>query len=103
MFLAVYAWRAKPGKEDQFREAWRRGTLAITARYASFGSRLCRDADGRFIGVAEWPNEASWRAAMATGMAHGDNEAHDMLLDAVLDGGSPILAMPVLDDLLRRP
>ena len=37
MFIAVYWWRVKPGKEDQFRQAWRRGTELITARYGSFG------------------------------------------------------------------
>jgi hypothetical protein len=98
VFLAIYQWRAKPGKEAQFREAWRRGTQAIARKYASYGSRLCQTADGRFIGVAEWPDEASWRAAMAEGMAYDDDEARAMLHDATLDGGAPILAMPVLDD-----
>jgi hypothetical protein len=103
VFLAIYEWRAKPGKEAQFREAWRRGTAAIVRKYASYGSRLCQTADGRFVGVAEWPDEASWRAAMAEGMAYDDDEARAMLSDATLDGGAPILAMPVLDDGLRRP
>ncbi len=103
MFLAVYEWRAKPGKEDQFREAWRRGTIAITRRYGSYGSRLCRTPDGRFIGVAEWPDEASWRAAFATGMAHDDAQGAALFADARLDGGAPVFAMEVLEDLLRRP
>ena len=103
MFLAIYEWRAEPGMEDQFREAWRRGTEAIVRKYASYGSRLCQTADGRFIGVAEWPDEASWRAAMSEGMAYHDDEARAMLREATLDGGSPILAMPVLEDALRRP
>ena len=103
MFLAIYEWRAKPGREAQFREAWRRGTAAIVRKYASYGSRLCQTADGRFVGVAEWPDEASWRAAMAEGMAYDDDEARAMLSDATLDGGAPILAMPVLDAGLRRP
>jgi heme-degrading monooxygenase HmoA len=30
MYVAVYAWRVKPGHEDRFREAWRRGKEAIT-------------------------------------------------------------------------
>jgi hypothetical protein len=29
-------------------------------------------------------------------------EARTMFVDATLDGGAPILAMPVLDDALRR-
>ena len=93
----------KPGKEPQFREACRRGTQAIVRKYASFGSRLCQTADGRFIGVAEWPDEPSWRAAMALGMAHHDIEARAMLDDAIAEGGAPILAMPVLEDGLSRP
>jgi hypothetical protein len=98
MFLVLYQWRIKPGKEEQFREAWRRGTLAITKRYQSFGSRLGRTADGRFVGAAEWPDEQSWRTAFSNKMAHDDHEAHALLLDAVLDGGNPVLAMTVLDD-----
>ena len=103
MFLVIYEWRTKPGKDQLFREAWRRGTLAITKRYGSHGSRLCQTADGRFIGAAEWPDEASWRAAMLKGMDHDDLEARAMLTEAVMDGGAPILAMPVIDDLSLRP
>lgn len=63
MLVAVYWWRAHPGKEAQFREAWRRGTEQITCIYGSFGSRLHQDRDGRFVGYAEWPDEGAWRAA----------------------------------------
>jgi hypothetical protein len=100
MFLVLYEWRARPGKEEQFREGWRRGTRAITRRYGSFGSRLCRTDDGRFIGVAEWPDKATWQAAMALGMAHCDAEASAIFDDARLDGGAPVLQLEVLDDLL---
>ena len=63
MFVAVYWWRVHPGKEDQFRAAWRRGTEHITRIYGSHGSRLHQDRDGRFVGYAEWPDEASWQRA----------------------------------------
>ena len=49
MFVAVYWWRVHPGKEDQFRAAWRRGTEHITRIYGSYGSRLHRERDGRFV------------------------------------------------------
>src|SRR3546814_7727665 len=78
MFVAVYWWRVHPGKEDQFREAWRRGTAEITRIYGSYGSRLHRNADGRFIGYAEWPDEATWRAAFEQRMVYDDNEARAM-------------------------
>jgi heme-degrading monooxygenase HmoA len=103
MYVAVYGWRVKSGKEAQFREAWRRGTRAITRLYGSFGSRLHRAADGRYIGVAEWPDEASWRRAFEAKMVYDDPQARAMFIDALEDDSRPgelIAAMELLDDLL---
>lgn len=103
MFVAVYWWRVHPGKEEQFREAWRRGTRAITRIYGSFGSRLHQAGDGRFVGYAEWPDEASWRAAFEARMAYDDPEARAMWLDAIAEAPrEPLLTMTVTDDLLLR-
>jgi heme-degrading monooxygenase HmoA len=103
MYVAVYAWRVKPGKEEQFREGWRRGTRAITRLYGSFGSRLHRAQDGRFIGYAEWPDEATWRTAFDAKMVYDDPEARAMFTDALEEHSRPgelIANMEVLDDLL---
>jgi hypothetical protein len=103
MFVAVYWWRVHPGKEEAFREAWRRGTELITRRYGSFGSRLHRDRDGRFVGYAEWPDEATWQKAFDAHMVYDDPEARRLFLDAVAEcppDGAPVFAMTVTDDLL---
>jgi heme-degrading monooxygenase HmoA len=103
MYVAVYAWRVKPGFEEQFREAWRRGTLAITRIYGSFGSRLHRAGDGRFIGYAEWPDRDSWRKAFDARMVYDDAEARRLFVEALEEDSRPgqlIAAMEVLDDLL---
>lgn len=103
MYVAVYAWRVKPGHEERFREAWRRGTLAITRLYGSFGSRLHRAGDGRFIGHAEWPDEATWKAAFDARMVYDDPEARAMFVEALAEApGELIAAMEVTDDLLTR-
>jgi len=105
MFIAVYWWRVHAGKEEQFREAWRRGTERITAIYGSYGSRLHRERDGRFVGYAEWPDEATWQAAFDARMVYDDEEARRLFIDAVADSpadGAPAFAMTVTDDLLRR-
>lgn len=101
MFVAVYWWRVHAGKEAQFRKAWRRGTELITARYGSFGSRLHRDRDGRFIGYAEWPDEATWQAAYDAKMVYDEPETRSAFVAAVADAGLAF-TMEVTDDLLER-
>jgi heme-degrading monooxygenase HmoA len=105
MFVAVYWWRVHPGMEDQFREAWRRGTEHITRIYGSYGSRLHRERDGRFVGYAEWPDEATWQKAFDAHMVYDDPEVRQMFVEAIADAppnGEPLLAMTVTDDLLIR-
>jgi hypothetical protein len=100
MFVAVYWWRVHPGKEEQFRAAWRRGTELITARYGSLGSRLHRALDGRFVGVALWPDEATWRAAFEAKMVYDEPETRAAFVDAIAEAASePMLLMEVTDDL----
>ncbi len=100
LFVALYWWRVHPGKEEQFRAAWRRGTELITERYGSCGSRLHRALDGRFIGVAEWPDEASWRAAFEARMVYDEPETRRAFVDAIAESAAePMLLMEVVDDL----
>lgn len=103
MYVAVYAWRVKPGHEERFREAWRRGTRAITRIYGSFGSRLHLAEDGRFYGYAEWPDKAAWQKAFDAKMVYDDPEARAMFVEALDEESRPgelIVAMEVTDDLL---
>lgn len=103
MFVAAYWWKVHPGKEEQFRAAWRHGTELIRQTYGSLGSRLHRDADGRFIGVAEWPDQATWQKAFDAKMVYDDPEARAAFVDAVADAADePFLLMEVTDDLLER-
>jgi quinol monooxygenase YgiN len=102
MYVVAYAWRVHPGKEEQFRTAWRRGTELIRQRYGSLGSRLHRDSEGRFIGVAEWPDEATWQRAFDAKMVYDEPPTRAAFVDAVIDAGDPVLRMEVTDDLLTR-
>lgn len=103
MFVAAYWWKVHPGKEAQFRAAWRRGTELIQERYGSLGSRLHRDDQGRFIGVAEWPDRATWQAAFDAKMVYDDPATRAAFVDAIADAAkAPMLLMEVTDDLLDR-
>jgi heme-degrading monooxygenase HmoA len=107
MFVAAYWWEVHPGKEGQFRAAWRRGTELIQEKYGSLGSRLHREAreDGRirFIGVAEWPDRETWQRAFDEKMVYDDPETRASFVDAISDwADEPLLLMEVTDDLLGR-
>lgn len=103
MFVAAYWWKVHPGKEAQFRAAWRRGTELIQAKYGSLGSRLHRDEQGRFIGVAEWPDRATWQAAFDARMVYDEPATRAAFVDAIADAArEPMLLMEVTDDLLDR-
>lgn len=103
MFVAAYWWKVHPGKEEQFRAAWRRGTALIQERYGSLGSRLHRDDQGRFVGVAEWPDRSTWQAAFDARMVYDDPETRAAFVDAIADTApEPLLLMEVTDDLLDR-
>lgn len=105
MFVVVYWWRVKPGKEEQFRDAWRRGTREIARIYGGLGSRLHREADGRFVAIAEWPDRETWQRAYAAKMVYEDREARALFVDAIAElpeGNKPVFTMELTDDLLAR-
>lgn len=107
MFVAAYWWTVHPGKEEQFRQAWRRGTELIRETYGSLGSRLHREEqeDGivRWIGVAEWPDKATWQKAFDAKMVYDDPETRAAFVDAISGWAEePLLLMEVTDDLLDR-
>jgi glutathione S-transferase len=105
MFVAVYWWRVKPGKERQFRDAWCRGTRAIARIYGGLGSRLHRERDGRFVAIAEWPDYGTWKRAFDAKMAYDDPQTRAQFVDAVAEvppGNAPAFTMEVTDDLLAR-
>ena len=110
MFAAIYAWKAIEGREERFRAGWRRVTEAFLAEHGSLGSRLHRSADGRFVAYALWPDEATWKRAMAAEAL--DPEGIAMMHDSATPDGAelpdgrrgPVVATcDVIDDLLRAP
>lgn len=105
MFVAVYWWRVKPGREQQFRTAWCRGTRAIARIYGGLGSRLHRERDGRFVAIAEWPDYETWKRAFDAKMVYDDPETRAQFVEAIAEtppGNAPVFTMEVTDDLLVR-
>jgi quinol monooxygenase YgiN len=104
MFIAVYWWRVHPGKEEQFRKAWKRGTELIKQRLGGMGSRLHRNADGRFVAYAQWADRAAWQRAYDAHFDYGEPETARQFTDAIAETASdhlPVFMMDVSDDLLE--
>ena len=98
MFIALYRWRLKEGREERFREGWRRLTEEIYARRGSRGSRLHRAEDGTWVAYAQWPDRQTWEAA--SGVEAVDSEAARMMRESIEVSHPPVL-MEVSDDLLK--
>ncbi len=61
MFVAVYEFEIKDGKEAEFREAWLEVTKGIYQHCGSLGSRLHRtDNPSILVGYAQWPSREKW-------------------------------------------
>ena len=97
MFIALYRWKLKPGKEDQFREAWSQVTQSIREKCGSLGSRLHSSEDGTWVAYAQWPSKKAWEADCA--LDEKGNAARTRMRDAV-EERFPQMLLTVTDDYL---
>ena len=97
MFIALYRWKLKSGKEDQFREAWSQVTVAIREKSGSLGSRLHRSEDGTWVAYAQWPSKEAWQ--MDHPLDKAAAAARQRMKEAV-EESLPFLCMTVSDDYL---
>jgi len=98
-FAVIYRWRLHPCKEQQFRQAWERGTLLLMTKRGGGGlrSRLHQAEDGTWVAYAQWPNREPGEQARALGSV--DAEISRLMSDAETEEFSPIFLTPVADHL----
>ena len=70
MFVAVYRWRLKSGREREFTRSWEAVTDAIRRDCGSYGSALFRGDDGTYSGIAIWPDRETRERCSAGEEAH---------------------------------
>ncbi len=56
MFVVVYRWRLKSGRERDFTRSWEAVTEAIRRDCGSHGSALFRGNDETYSAIAIWPD-----------------------------------------------
>jgi heme-degrading monooxygenase HmoA len=103
MFAAIYKWRVLAGREAEFEEAWRLGTIAIRDQLGGQGARLHRAANGEYFAYAQWPDEETWRRAADQRMPYKDDEARRLYSSAIDGPVEHLYAFPVVIDLLDAP
>jgi len=96
-FAVIDRCRLHPGKEQQFRQAWERGTLLLMTKRGGLGSRLHQAEDGTWVAYAQWPNRETWEQARDLGSV--DAEVSRLMSDAEAEEFSPIFLTPVADHL----
>ena len=99
MFVVMYRWRLKSGKEESFREGWERITRLAYARCGSAGSALLTGDDGVWCAVARWPSREAREACFAQAL---DDEASAMMREAVAER-LPDIEMDMVLDLWGAP
>lgn len=97
LFVAIYRWRLKPGKEQEFRDGWSGLTRLIFANQGSFGSRLHKSEDGTWLAYAQWPSKELWdRVSLSSAEA----QAYRALMRGAVEEDFPDILLTVTDDLL---
>jgi quinol monooxygenase YgiN len=98
MFIALYHWKVKEGREKDFRECWHRITEGIYQRSGSLGSRLHQADDGTWVAYAQWPDRQTYDAARSIPVI--DAETRAMFRESI-EEAYPDIYMNVTDDLLQ--
>ena len=57
MYIIIYSFKVKPGKELDFEKAWLELTKLIYQYEGSLGSRLHKESDLHYIAYAQWPSK----------------------------------------------
>lgn len=100
MFIAVYEFEVKTGKEALFREAWLKVTKAIYQHCGSFGSRLhTSDKLNTMVAYAQWPSQAQWEKVSELTDAHYQRARDEM--NNCLVQAKTVYKLEVSDDYLQ--
>lgn len=101
MFIALYEFQVKPGREAEFRQTWLKTTIGIYRQYGSLGSRLHSTAEpGIYVGYAQWSSRSAW-ADEKPPFAEEFERAREAMRDCLL-GSRTVYEMEVADDYLQQ-
>jgi hypothetical protein len=94
MFIVLYRWKIKPGRESQFISAWSEVTAYYLENLDSLGSRLHRGSDGLFYAYAQWKSAEDRERAFA---GADTADAFERMTDAVAERFEPVILEKIAD------
>ena len=94
-FAVLYRWHLKPGKEQQFIEAWSKVSERLLKDRGSLGSRLHRGSDGIWYSYAQWPSAQARDDAFK--LPAVDPDAGVLMRDAIMESLPEVILEPVSD------
>lgn len=64
MFIVMYEFKIKKGKDEPFIKAWVDHTEFVYAQRGSLGSRLHEtETEDTYVAYAQWPSKEQWRVS----------------------------------------
>jgi len=101
MFIAVYEFEIKDGKDDEFRTSWLKLTQGIYRECGSLGSRLhTTEKQNVFIAYAQWPDKKTWQENV--GVHSQEYLKAKMDMQTCLVSSKTLYELEVLDDYLQQ-
>ena len=98
MFAVIYSFEVKQDRKNDFENSWRELTRLIFKYEGSFGSRLHKESEHRYIAYAVWPDRETW-ANSGDKLPKEANEVRRMMIESCTEIKT-IHELSMVDDLL---
>lgn len=103
MYIVMFEFVIKAGKESDFLAAWPKVTQGIYLFKGSLGSRLHKDESGKWIAYAQWPGKDVYEQAAGIEMSPEYETQRAAMHEALnLEKTRTIFQMDVEIDYLQR-
>lgn len=102
MFIAIYEFKVKEGKETAFQKAWARVTDAIARHRGALGSRLHKaEREGIFVAYAQWPSREKYFDENGAKKFSAEENQDRENMKAATEYIKTVYLMEVIDDRLK--
>ncbi|MGH9877401.1 MAG: antibiotic biosynthesis monooxygenase family protein [Nitrososphaerales archaeon] len=103
MFVAVYEFKVKPGKEAEFQKAWANVTDAMAKHRGALGSRLHQaEQQSVYVAYAQWPSKEKYFDEFGAKKFSAEENLERNILKAATEYIKTVYLMEVVEDKTRR-